>query len=76
MDHGVCWCFTLVVLFLVVFLLVTRKNVGKVFKNSRFFCYGSEKMSENSHDESIPKCLEKIRNFKILKSLSKSACLV
>ena len=47
MDLGVYWCFTLVVLFLVVFLLVTRKNVGKVFKISSFFRYGSEKMSKN-----------------------------
>ena len=34
------------------------------------------KMSENSRGESIPKCLRKIRNLKILKSSSKSACPV
>ena len=55
---------------------VTRKNVGKFFKDSRFFCFGSEKcwpvrknvrkwVSENSHDESILKCLRKIRNLRI-----------
>ena len=31
-------------------------------------------MSENSYDVSVPKCLRKIRNFIILKSLLKSAC--
>ena len=34
------------------------------------------KMSENSRDGSIPKCLRKIGKFKILKSSSKSACPV
>ena len=73
--------------------MVTRKNVGKFFKDSRFFCFGKEKMSENrpvrknvgkwgvkmsenSREGSIPKCMRKLGKFKILKSSSKSACPV